>query len=93
MLEVKADDLLEKGEIISNLSPFISDTITIYGKELDKSMFIPERPINDPISEDVRLYFDDLNFRWLVNVKERQSRPPDFFSSSIFRYLPTLYIS
>lgn len=68
--QVKADDLLEKGEIISNLSPFISDTITINGKELDKSMFIPERPINDPISEDVRLYFDDLNFRWLVNVKE-----------------------
>lgn len=54
---------------ISKASPFIVETVIISGHELDRSMFIPTAPINDPVSEEVKLYFDDINYKWLIRIK------------------------
>ena len=51
---------------ISRASPFISETVMKSGHELDRSMFFPTAPINDPVSEEVKLYFDDINYKWLI---------------------------
>lgn len=67
--EVRKEYRLEEGTKISGLSCFISETVTINGVLLYPNIFISNKPVYDPISEDVRLYFDDTNERWLVRVK------------------------
>lgn len=54
---------------ILELSPFISESVTISGKELYPNCFIPDKPFNEPVSEETKLYPDDENDRWMVRVK------------------------
>lgn len=56
----------QKVEKISSASPFISETVMKSEHELDRSMFFPTAPINDPVSEEVKLHFDDINYKWLI---------------------------
>ena len=67
--QVRAEYRIAEGVKIGGLSPFISETIIVSGEELNRNHFIPDRGINDPLSEDVRLFFDDLTERWLVRIK------------------------
>lgn len=66
--QVRDEYRIAEGRKLIGLSPFISETIT-RSEEVYPSSFIPDRPANDPVSEDVRLYFDDITERWLVRVK------------------------
>lgn len=65
--QVRNEYRLSKGVKIHDSSPFISETITINGTELNRSHFIPDKVINDPVNEDVKLFFDDQNDRWVVS--------------------------
>ena len=67
--QVRNESRLSEGVKIYDLSPFISEIITINGTELNRSHFIPDRIINDPVNEDVKLFFEDQNDRWVVIVK------------------------
>lgn len=66
---VREEYRLAEGVKVYGLSRFISETVTVNGVELYPNIFIPDRPVDDPISEDVRLYFDDTTEIWLVRVK------------------------
>lgn len=67
--QVRSEFIIAEGVRIYGLLPFISETITFNGEQYDRNHFIPDRVINDPVNEEVRLYFDDTNDKWLVNVK------------------------
>lgn len=56
----------QKVAIISSASPFISETVMKNGQELNRSMIFSTAPINDPVSEEVKLHFDDINYKWLI---------------------------
>lgn len=67
--EVNNNSLVTKGVEITGLSPFITETIKNNGQILKRTNFIPYAPYNNPGSEDVKLYFDDINIKWLIRVK------------------------
>ena len=77
--QVRKEYRLSKGVKIHDSSPFISETITINGTELNRSHFIPDKVINDPVNEDVKLFFDDQNDRWVVSEKYRLQKPISCF--------------
>ena len=66
---IREEYRLAEGAKILELSPFISESVTISGKELYPNCFIPDKPFNEPVSEETKLYPDDENDRWLVRVK------------------------
>lgn len=67
--EIREEYRLAEVAKILELSPFISESVTISGKELYPNCFIPDKPFNEPVSEETKLYPDDENDRWLVRVK------------------------
>ena len=67
--QVRAEYRIAKGVKIYGLSPFISETIMVNGEELGQGHFILDKPFYDPLSEDIRMFFDDITERWLVRVK------------------------
>ncbi len=77
--QVRNEYRLSEGVKIHDLSPFISETITINGTELNRSHFIPDKVINDPVNEDVKLFFDDQNDRWVISEKYRLQKPISYF--------------
>ncbi|WP_303821374.1 hypothetical protein [Ruminococcus flavefaciens] len=66
VVQVREEELVDKGIAISKLSPFITDRVIINGEELDRTMFIPCTPVIDRSDEEIRLYFDDLHENWLL---------------------------
>ena len=66
---IREEYQLAEGTKIYGLCRFISEKVTVNGEELYPNMFIPDKPVNDLISDDVRLNFDDTTERWLVRVK------------------------
>ncbi|WP_294412847.1 hypothetical protein [uncultured Ruminococcus sp.] len=67
--ELRAEYTLSDGRRIYGLSKFNCESIIANGLEHFPNSFIPDRPINDPISEDTRLYFDDQHDKWYVREK------------------------
>lgn len=66
---VRAEYRIAEGVKICGLSPFISEAVTDNGEELGRGHFILDKPFYDPLSEDIRLFFDDITERWLVKTK------------------------
>lgn len=56
----------QKVAIISSASPFISETVMKNGQELNRSMIFSTAPFNDPVSEEIKIHFDDINYKWLI---------------------------
>lgn len=69
VVQVRAEYSVASGKIILESSPFISESISKMKYELYPNSFIPDKPFNDPVSEETKLYLDDKNDRWLVRVK------------------------
>lgn len=67
--QVRAEFSMSDGRRIYGLSPFNSEDIIINGHKFYLNSFIPDRAVNDPIGEDMRLNFDDKSDKWLVRVK------------------------
>ena len=67
--EVRAEYKLSDGRRIFGLSKFNCESSIANGLELFPNSFISDRPIDDPISEDTRLNFDDQNDKWYVREK------------------------
>ncbi len=74
VIQVRAEYALADGRRIFGLSPFCSETITVAGEELKRSHFIPDRPVNESISEDNPLYFDDKSDEWRLFVKNGKTK-------------------
>ena len=66
---IREEYRLAEGVKIYGLSQFISESVTIDGEELFPNNFIPDRPVNESISEDNPLYFDDKSDVWRLFVK------------------------
>ncbi len=64
--QAKAKASQDRGEEIFKLSPFNCVTISVNGEELNQNHFFPTNPVNDPLGDELVLYFDDINERWLV---------------------------
>ena len=58
--QVRAEYRIAKGVKIYGLSSFISETIMVNGEELGQGHFILDKPFYDPLSEDIRMFFDDI---------------------------------
>ena len=67
--QVRAEYRLADGRRIYGLSTLNSESIIINGLELSPNSFIPDRALNDPVSENTKLYFDDQNDKWFVREK------------------------
>lgn len=67
--EYHAECIKQRGYEVSRLSPFITETVVVSGQELDRRSIIPYTSFNDPGSEDVKLFFDDVNIKWFIRVK------------------------
>ena len=68
--EVRTEYCHTEGGRILGLSPFISEEVTVNGITLDCRSFIPDKPVNDPNSEETRLCFNDVNDTWVVIAKK-----------------------
>lgn len=66
---VRSEYRIAEGIKIFDLSPFINETVTVNGEELNRSHFIPKLVFNEPYCEDVKMFFDDYFDTWRVNVK------------------------
>ena len=71
---IREEYRLAEGVKIYGLSQFISESVTIDGEELFPNNFIPDRPVNESISEDNPLYFDDKSDKWLLFVKNGKTK-------------------
>lgn len=80
--QIRGEYRIAEGLKIYGLSPFISETVTVNGEDLNRNHFIPNRCFNDPLSEDVRLFFDDPYERWIVRVK---NGTPKFISRFVVK--------
>ena len=67
--QIRGEYRIAEGLKIYGLSPFISETVIVDGEELGRGHFILDKPFYDPLSEDIRLFFDDITERWLVKTK------------------------
>ncbi|MBP7187401.1 MAG: hypothetical protein KBA55_11690 [Ruminococcus sp.] len=67
--QVRAEFCITGGRQIYGLSPWNCESVIVNGIELYPESFIPDRPVNDPIGEDLHLYFDDQNDKWFVRMK------------------------
>ncbi len=67
---IREEYRLAEGVKIYGLSQFISESVLVNGEELGRGHFILDKPFYDPLSEDIRMFFDDTNDRWLVRVKK-----------------------
>ncbi len=71
---IREEYRLAEGVKIYGLSQFISESVTIDGEELFPNNFIPDRPVNESISEDNPLYFDDKSDEWRLFVKNGKTK-------------------
>ena len=67
--QVRAEFIISDGRRIFGLSPFNSEDIIINGHELYINSFIPDRAVNDPVGEDMKIDFDDENDKWHLKAK------------------------
>lgn len=67
--KVRREYRFSEGTRFYDLSPFISEEVKVNGQLINRNKFFPDMLINDPYSENVRLYFDDTTDQWLVRVK------------------------
>ncbi|EWM55096.1 hypothetical protein [Ruminococcus flavefaciens] len=67
--QVRAEYRIAEGVKICGLSRFITEAVTVNDEELGQGHFILDKPFYDPLSEDIRMFFDDITERWLVRVK------------------------
>jgi len=58
-----------KGNEIKRFSPWITERVLADGGELFPSDFIPETIEGDPIHDDVWLYYNDIENKWLLRTK------------------------
>jgi len=71
---IREEYRLAEGVKIYGLSQFISESVTNDGEELFPNNFIPDRPVNESISEDNPLYFDDKSDEWRLFVKNGKTK-------------------
>jgi len=67
--EINIAAVTAKRAEISRSSPYISENVTVNGKELHGCDFIPDTAIHDPLYDDVQLIYNDYSHEWQILQK------------------------
>ncbi len=61
--------ILKKGVDLSQISPLLNTSVEVDGRILERDDFFQDKYTNDHITEDQRLYYDDIHLKWFIRNK------------------------